>query len=60
MKLMQQKNMFSPIAIVVESSEDVQALWDLVLFATSPRELSPEARDLAARISNYLSNEAHL
>lgn len=61
MKMMQQDVTFSPIAIVVETAEEAEALWELARFTDCTGEpLSIEARALAVHISNWFSNAAKL
>jgi len=61
MKMMQQGVIFSPVALVVETSEEAEALWELARFTNRTGEpLSSEARAMAVKISNWFSNEAHL
>lgn len=61
MKMMQQGMTFSPVALVVETAEEADALWELARFTNCTGEpLSGEARVMAVKISNWFSNEAHL
>lgn len=60
MKLMQQDSKFSPIAVVLESEEEVEQFWHLIRLSAHNVNTDDDARSLAIRISNYLSNEAKL
>lgn len=59
MRMTQQDSVFAPIALVCETREEANALWDLARFTDcSGESLSPEAQKLAIKISNWLSSEA--
>lgn len=60
MKMLQQETQFAPIAIVCETPEEAEALWELARFATQPRELSTNAHQMASKIGNWFSHEAKL
>ena len=61
MKMMQQDITFSPMALIVETAEEAEALWELARFTDCTGEpLSGEARAMAVKISNWFSNEAKL
>lgn len=61
MKMMQQETTFSPIAIVCETLEEAEALWDLARFTDCTGEpLSDDARRMAIKISDWFSNDAQL
>lgn len=61
MKMMQQETTFSPIAIVCETLEEAEALWDLARFTDCTGEpLSDDARRMAIKISDWFSNDAKL
>lgn len=59
MKCLQQGTTFSPIAVVLETHDEVAAFWDMLGLATGNGS-SPETHRLAVQILNYLSNEAKL
>ncbi len=59
MKLNQQSSEFSPIALVLETREEAQTFWDLITRITHVTNRSAEF-EMALRISDWLSNEAHL
>lgn len=57
MKLTQQKPEFKPITITLETVEEANAFWDVILAAKCK---SKEAYKLASEISNWFSNKAKL
>jgi len=59
MKLQQQNNGFSPIALVLETRHDVEIFWDMVMRVKKCTDKDSEYQ-MAAEISDWLSNEAHL
>jgi hypothetical protein len=59
MKIEQQNNGFSPIAIVLETRRDVEIFWDMMIRIGRCSESDSE-RKMAGEISDWLSNEAHL
>jgi len=57
----QQDTTFSPIAIIFETREEATLFWDLMKDVTQDSAgFSIDQRDMADRISDMLSNEAHL
>ena len=58
MKMMQQEGNFKPIALVLETEQEAQTLWGIVLRIKS---CTPNDREFAMgqKISDWLSNEAH-
>lgn len=59
--MMQQEGAFKPIALVLESQEDALRFWDIInQYITEGGSASEEAYQMAARISNWFSNEAKL
>lgn len=61
MKMKQQSSAFSAIALIVETADEAEALWELARFTDATGEaLSNRARKLAVKISDWFSNEAKL
>lgn len=58
MKMLQENKEFSPIAIVLESREDVDAFW-FMLICVAANPASPGFK-LAKKMSDWFSNEAKL
>lgn len=50
---------FSPIAVILESRDDVKIFWDMVLRIRKCTDKDSEYR-MAIKISDWISNEAHL
>jgi len=59
MKLQQENDGFSPIAIILETRDDVKVFWDMTLRLKRCTEKDIEYQ-MAVKISDWLSNEAHL
>lgn len=59
MKLMQQNNGFSPVALVLETQRDLEVFWDMVLRIKKCSD-KDEEYEMARKISDWISNEAHL
>lgn len=59
MRLQQQNNGFSPIAIVLETQRDLEVFWDMVLRIKRCSD-KDEEYEMACTISDWISNEAHL
>lgn len=59
MKLMQQDGGFRPIAIVLETEADAITFWDMVMRVEKCTDVEAE-HDMAVKISNWFSNQAHL
>lgn len=59
MKLHQENEGFSPIAVVLETKEDAVVFWDMInrVKRTTDRDAEYE---MALEISDWLSNEAKL
>ncbi len=59
MKLHQENDGFSPIAVVLETKEDAVVFWDMInrVKRTTDRDAEYE---MALEISDWLSNEAKL
>jgi len=59
MKLLQENEGFSPIAVVLETKEDAVVFWDMInrVKRTTDRDAEYE---MALEISDWLSNEAKL
>ena len=59
MKLQQENDGFSPIALVLENREEARVFWDMVLGVKKCTEKDSKYQ-MAIKISDWLSNEAHL
>lgn len=59
MKLHQENDGFSPIALVLESRRDVEIFWDMMLRISKTTDKDAEY-EMSTKISNWLSNEAHV
>ena len=59
MKPHQENDGFSPIALVLETRRDVEIFWDMVLRIKKCTDNDAEY-EMAGKISDWLSNEAHL
>jgi hypothetical protein len=59
MRLQQQNNGFSPIAIVLETQRDLEVFWDMVLRIKQCSD-KDEEYEMARTISDWISNEARL
>jgi len=58
MKILQEETKFSPVAIILETREDVGTFWDLIACARCDEGSDADA--LLIKISDWLSNEANL
>jgi len=56
MKVTQDKAVFKPVTIVLETEEEAKAFVQLVDFAGLPSELTQEANDIATLFSNLITN----
>ena len=59
MKLHQENDGFSPIALVLETRHDVEIFWDIILRVRKCTDKDAEY-EMAVKISDWLSKEAHL
>lgn len=58
-----QKPMFQPITITLETAEEAEALWDVVRLASGNMtnvEATPKHKKLLADMSSFFSNNAQL
>ena len=59
MKLHQENDGFSPIAVVLETKEDAVVFWDMINRVKRATDRDAEY-EMALEISDWLSNEAKL
>ena len=59
MKLHQGNNGFSPIAVVLETKRELEIFLDIVIRIKKCTDQNDEY-EMAVKISDWLSNEAHL
>lgn len=59
MKMHQENNGFSPIAIVLETSKDAAIFWNMILRVKKTADKDDEY-EMALEISDWLSNVAKL
>ena len=59
MKLTQENEGFSPISLVLETSEDVITFWDMITLVKQGTDRDRQYQ-MAVKISDWLSNEARI
>ena len=59
MKMLQENKGFSPVAIVLQSHEEVEIFWNMLLRVSRCADVENEVT-MAIKISDWLSTEAHL
>lgn len=59
MKLHQENDGFSPIALVLETRKDVEIFWDMILHIKKCNNKNGEY-EMAVKMSDWLSNNACL
>jgi hypothetical protein len=59
MKITQQDGEFRPVAIILETQEEMGILWDMMLRVKRASDKDKEF-EMACAISDWISNKAHL